>query len=330
MYLLTPDFKIFDRESLLSSRFLSQDEGPEFTPTLRRAQQRDSLTSSPGSVPIRTSLPRSPPSTSLPERFVLPPSHTRTTSLGGASPRPRPVALPVTRTTSGAGTTTASISGVSDTSSIRHGTPSIGSREELTPSSLARLKSRTVSVLYCIALRCVALILIRSLQDSPSPVPIRRPALSMVNPFKSGTMSSGSPSLHSPSTSLRQHSPLTGGPSLPSRPTHSSPTSSRAPVLPSPIGAGTTSRLPGSPIPPPRPSPPMIPSSGTGPSSLGDRKSVGSAEGTGTPSDVSPLASGGRRYRSSFGHRYAANPVVGSAGSSTSGPIMTERAGVSN
>ena len=164
------------------------------------------------------------------------------------------------------------------------------------------------------------------MQDSPGPVPIRRPTLNPINAFKSGTMSSGSPSVHSPSTSLRQHSPLVGGPSLPSRPAHSSPTSSRAPTLPSPIGAGATSRLPGSPIPPPRPSPPLAPSSLGGPSSLGDRRSL---EGTtSTPSDSSPLT-GPRRYRSSFGHRYATPPVVGSAGSSASGTAPAERVAVS-
>ncbi|EKM53214.1 uncharacterized protein PHACADRAFT_30248 [Phanerochaete carnosa HHB-10118-sp] len=307
VYLSTPDFKMFDRESLLSSRFLSQAEGPEFTPTLLRNQQRDSLASSPGSLPMRTSLPRSQPSSAA-ERFVLPPrTHTRTTSLTGSSPRSQNVALPMTRVMSGAGNAAGSASGVSDTSSIRHGTPSIGSREELTPSALAmRLRRDSFGV---------------GRTDSPGPVPIRtsRPALSPINAFKSGTMSSGSPSVHSPSTSLRQHSPLGAGPSLPSRPVHSSPTSSRAPALPSPIGAGAPARLPGSPIPPPRPSPPTIPSSLGGPSSLGDRRSLASAEGTSIPSDSSPLA-GGRRYRSSFGHRYAVAPVVGSEGSTSSAP----------
>ncbi|GJE92387.1 autophagy-related protein 13-domain-containing protein [Phanerochaete sordida] len=297
MYLSNPDFKLFDRESLLSSRFLSQAEGPEFTPTLLRNQQRDSLTSSPGSLPMRTSLPRSPPS-SVAERFVLPPrTHTRTTSLTGSSPRSQNVALPMTRALSGAGTNAASASGVSDTSSIRHGTPSIGSREEM------RYRRDSFGI---------------GRSDSPAPMPIRRPALTPINAFKSGTMSSGSPSVHSPSTSLRQHSPLNAGPSLPSRPVHSSPTSSRAPALPSPIGAGATSRLPGSPVPLPRPSPPTIPASVGGPSSLGDRRSL---EGTSTPSDSSPLA-GGRRYRSSFGHRFATPPVVGvgSEGSTSSAP----------
>ena len=137
-YLTSPDFKVFDRESLLSSRFLSQDEGPEFTPTLLKNQQKDSLASSPGSLPMRTSLPRSPPS-SVADRFVIPPAvHQRTNSLSGASPRPQTVALPMAKvaSTSGAGGTPGSISAISDTSS-RQAAASTGSREDLGPSALA-------------------------------------------------------------------------------------------------------------------------------------------------------------------------------------------------
>lgn len=142
-YLTSPDFKVFDRESLLSSRFLSQDEGPEFTPTLLKNQQRDSLASSPGSLPMRTSLPRSPPS-SVAERFVIPPAaHQRTNSLTGASPRMQTVALPMARATSisGAGGTPGSVSAISDTSSRQ-----AGSREDLAPSALAaRLRRESLT-----------------------------------------------------------------------------------------------------------------------------------------------------------------------------------------
>lgn len=138
-YLTSPDFQVFDRESLLSSRFLSQDAGPAFTPTLLKNQQRDSLASSPGSLPMRTSLPRSPPS-SVVDRFVLPsPSHhQRTLSLTGGSPRMQSVALPMSRVASAAGHggITGSVSGISDTSS-REGASS------LAPSALAARLSST-------------------------------------------------------------------------------------------------------------------------------------------------------------------------------------------
>ncbi|KZT71074.1 hypothetical protein DAEQUDRAFT_135657 [Daedalea quercina L-15889] len=132
-YLTTPHFEPDALESLLSSRFLS-DEGPDFTPTLVKNQQRDSLSTSPGSLPMRTSLPRSPPSGSLADRFVVaPPINSRTTSfptIGGSSPRMQSVALPSVRRLSSAGMGTAgSASGLSDESS-RQGTGSIGSRDE--------------------------------------------------------------------------------------------------------------------------------------------------------------------------------------------------------
>ena len=146
-YLTSPNFRVVDRESLLSSRFLSQDEGPEFTPTLLKNQQRDSLSPSPGSLPLRTSLPRSPPS-SIAERFVVQPHvHTRTTSLSGASPRLHSVALPMAKAPSASGALQhTSASGVSDGSSMRLGGASVASREEpLHPSSqLARIRRESL------------------------------------------------------------------------------------------------------------------------------------------------------------------------------------------
>ncbi|CAL1710854.1 unnamed protein product [Somion occarium] len=306
--LSSPNFRLVDRESLLSSRFLSQDEGPEFTPTLLKNQQRESLSPSPGSLPLRTSLPRSPPS-SIAERFVVPPpSHTRTPSLSGGSPRLQSVALPMTRAPSSASGAipTASASGVSEGSSTRQGGASPGSREDSLPISglAARLRRESLG---------------RGSEtpSSAGPVAIRRP---QVHPFKSYTLSSGSPSLHSPSPSLRQHSPLStggAGPSLPSRPPHS-PISSRAQGPPSPIGIGGKLPLPVTPF---RPSPPL------GPSSLGDRRSLASAEGvvaSGTTGDASPRPSG-KRYSSSFGHRYANSGGAGSEGSAGSGARDQER-----
>ncbi|KAG1828738.1 hypothetical protein EV424DRAFT_1536479 [Suillus variegatus] len=43
-YLSSPNFQLDELESLLSSRFLSLDEGPDFTPTLAKNQQHDSST----------------------------------------------------------------------------------------------------------------------------------------------------------------------------------------------------------------------------------------------------------------------------------------------
>jgi autophagy-related protein 13 len=95
-YLTSPNFQLDELESLLSSRFLSLDGGPEFTPTLAKNQQRDSMSASPGSLPIRTALPRSPPS-SIADKFVLPAAHIRTTSLPGSVPSTRSIAPPISR-----------------------------------------------------------------------------------------------------------------------------------------------------------------------------------------------------------------------------------------
>lgn len=125
------------------------------------------------------------------------------------------------------------------------------------------------------------------LPSAPGPLPIRRPGINPVHPFKTSTLSSGSPSLHSPSPSLRQPSPLAAGnPSLPSRPVPTSPNSSRVPL--SPIGMGSRQS----------------------PSSIGGR-----SEGE----DTSPKIPTRKRYSSSFGHRYAAAGGGGSVGSAGSG-----------
>jgi len=95
-YLTNPHFQLDELESLLSSRFFSLDSGADFTPTLVKNQQRESLSSSPGSLPLRTSLPASPPSsTSLADRTsrqaIQPPStHPRTTSFPSSSISTRP------------------------------------------------------------------------------------------------------------------------------------------------------------------------------------------------------------------------------------------------
>ncbi|KAI0777721.1 autophagy-related protein 13-domain-containing protein [Trametes elegans] len=305
-YLTQPNFQLDTLESLMSSRFLS--EGQEFTPTLVKNQQRDSVTGSPGSLPLRTSLPRSPPRSSVADRFVIQPAtHHRTSSFSSTqvargspngSPRLGNIPLPVTRNLSGAGLGT---SGVSDSSSSRQGAASLGSREEVSALA-ARVRRESLQG--------------RTSLDGTTPggVPIRRAPITSVNAFKSSTISSGSPSLNSPSPSLRQQSPLsTAAPSLPARPMQS-PSSSRVP--PSPIGAG--SNLASSPVTPFRPSPTFTPSS------LGSGRSPASGEGT----PASPASAGlqasprqqGRRYTSSFGPR-----PPGATGSREASPRSSPR-----
>ncbi|KAH7890632.1 autophagy-related protein 13-domain-containing protein [Phlebopus sp. FC_14] len=282
-YLTSPNFQLDELESLLSSRFLSLDEGPDFTPTLIKNQQRDSMSGLPGSLPLRTSLPKSPPS-SVAGQFVLPPTHSRTDSLPG-SQSPRTAAVPMSRTPTNV-VPSGSTSALSITSSRPEGSTAWSKDEGLPPSSLAaRLRRESISTTGRSSV---------DLPSAPGALPIRRPSINPVHPFKSSTLSSGSPSIHSPSPSLRQPSPLSTGvalPSLPSRPVQTSPNSSRVP--PSPIAPG-------------RPSPPFAPSS------LGDRRSLTSAEGEdSSPSRPPPR----KRYSSSFGHRYAASGGAGSEGS---------------
>jgi autophagy-related protein 13 len=302
-YLSSPNFQLDELESLLSSRFLSLDEGPEFTPTLAKNQQRDSLTGLPGSLPLRASLPKSPPS-SIADRFVLPApnSHIRTNSMP-ASQSPRLGAFPMSRTSTGAGINAGSTSALSITSS-RQDSSTTWSKEDTGPftsvpaaarirlESMAGRSSSAVSII--IRFIHQRLTCLQDLPSTPAPLPIRRPGIHPVHPFKTSTLSSGSPSLHSPSPSLRQPSPLAAGnPSLPSRPVPTSPNSSR--VVPhSSIGFGRQS-----------------------PSSIGGR-----SEGE----DTSPKISTRKRYSSSFGHRYAAAGGGGSIGSAGSG----ERAEVSD
>ncbi|KAH9965322.1 autophagy-related protein 13-domain-containing protein [Russula dissimulans] len=267
-YLTNPNFHLDELESLLSSRFFSLDEGADFTPTLVRNQQRESLSSSPGSLPLRTSLPASPPiSTSFADRIARPsappPQHARTTSFPTSTARPPPLQ----GSRAGAATDSA-------------GPSSASSRLELPvfPTPNTRLRKESMG---------------SDLPSLPGPLPIRRPQLNPLNPFKASTLSSGSPSLHSPSPSLRQASPLPsrgpGPPAVPSSP--------RVPPSPSSYG-----RLSSSPIAPLRPSPPFQPGS------LGDRRSVNSAEGGGSGSTGGGGGGGGgegrKRYSSSFGHRY--------------------------
>ncbi|KAI0300501.1 hypothetical protein B0F90DRAFT_419248 [Multifurca ochricompacta] len=245
---------------------------PSRTPFLKN-QQRDSLSSSPGSLPLRTSLPASPPSSaSIADRMarqaVQPTqTHSRTTSFPILSASARHPPLQGSR----AGTTT-------DTGGVISGHSSVSSRQDITafPVPTTRLRKESMG---------------SDLPSHPGPLPIRRPQLNPLNPFKASTLSSGSPSLHSPSPSLRQASPLPSrGPGVPAV-----PSSPRIPPSPS-----SYSRLSSSPIAPLRPSPPFQPGS------LGDRRSVNSTDGGGSGSVGGGGGSGDgrKRYSSSFGHRY--------------------------
>jgi len=308
-YLTQPHFRLDDLESLLSSRFLSLDEGPEFTPTLIKNQQRDSLsTSPPTSLPLRTALPRSPPS-AIADRFVLPPTSNPRTNFpstggtGALSVSPVKGGLvhsPSLRLRTLSGLDSGAASGVSETSSSRR---SISSARE-DPQLASRLRRESLG----------------SSPGSPSPLSARRP-----NIFKSSTLSNAtSPSLPSQTPSLRHNSPLSG-PSLPSRPLPQLQIGSRgSPSLqPVPLPYVRTLSSPVSAIA--KNSPPFLPSSV---GKTEERRSLDGGVGGGIPN---PRASG-RRYSSSFGYRYAANTGAGSDGSPSSVPERKEieRPSVSN
>ena len=154
-YLKLPHFELDTVEALESSRILSLNSGPDFTPTLARNAARDSLSASPGSLPMRTSLPRSPPTSvpsagivgpatagvaglglgqptnSVADRFVLPANNASRTSFPSTSPRSRNIALPATVQRS--------------TSAAQSGSPagSIGSSSRLSREETASIASRT-------------------------------------------------------------------------------------------------------------------------------------------------------------------------------------------
>ncbi|KAL5521052.1 hypothetical protein ACEPAG_8974 [Sanghuangporus baumii] len=340
-YLKAPHFEIDTVEALLSSRFLSLDAGPGFTPTLARTSQRESISGSPGSLPMRTSLPHSPPgdrtdrdktglglalgtgtTSGIADRFVFPASNPAATgsrtSLPSTSPRSRNVPLPsaglVQRSISAQAAAAAASAG-SIGSSSRH------SREEDRESlpSLARVRRESMGRGS-------------DLPSTPAPLLIRRQSTT-VSPFKSGTLSSGSPSLYSNSPSLRHASPL-AGPSLPAAPVGrtstaapSSPTSTRVAGGRGDTGAGPSSpiiayRAGSSPVLPLRPSPPTP----FAPSSLGERRYTPSPAAPSPSAELvtsgtEPLAAPPRqkRYSSSFGYRFGAAGSEGSAGSGDKG-----------
>ena len=302
-----PHFRLDDLESLLSSRFLSLDEGPEFTPTLIKNQQRELSTSPPGSLPLRTALPRSPPS-AIADRFVLPTNNARTNfpttgTAGALSISPTKGGLvysPSMRPRTLSGLDSGAASGVSETSSSRR---SISSAKE-DPQLTSRLRLESLG----------------SSPGSPSPLSARRP-----NIFKSSALSNAtSPSLPSQPSSLRHNSPLSG-PSLPSRTLPQLQVGSQKSPSWQPIPLPSTRTL-SSPVSAiAKHSPPFQPSSLT---KAEERRSLDGGGGGG----IQNPATHRKRYSSSFGYRYAVNTGAGNDGSPGSGPERKEidRPSVSN
>ncbi|KAG6331042.1 hypothetical protein ID866_8048 [Astraeus odoratus] len=328
-YLTSPNFQLDELESLLSSRFLSLDEASDFTPTLAKNQARDSMSALAG--PSAGPRTKSPPS-SIAGQFILPPpgqsgtTHARTNSMPGSShsqsqsPRAAHLALPMCRTSTGAagaGAGVGSASALSIASSSRQEGSGTWSKEESALPSIARIRRESTSTTGRSSL---------DLPAAPGPLPIRRPGIAPVHPFRSSTLSSGSPSIHSPSPSLRQPSPLSTGGMLPARPAQTSPNSSRVPPSPIRMEMGG------------RPSPPFAPSS------LSDRRSLASAEGVavavGEPGSssaggdntntttTSPKIPQRKRYSSSFGHRYTSSGAGGAGTGSEGSPGSTSGVGV--
>ena len=348
-YLTSPNFQLDELESLLSSRFISLDlQG--FIPTLDKNKQRDSMSGSslPTSSGIRSVLSRSPPkqigratsndSASVADKFILPSRvASKTPSLGptvnaGASalippPRPFPTINP----------STASVNVPQQASGLAINRFRKESLNSLSSSSVSNRDVSTVGPYTNPALS--------SLSSSPvsGALPIRRPNINQVHPFKSNTFSSASGS--SPSLSIRQTAGVThGGAGSPAAvpsslsggtgyPTHSRQGSSSSP-------SGNPARMPPSPITTGfgvHPSPPAATST-FAPSSLGDKRPGTSGSGASSDKDrrisISSARGGDeneeprpdgpmpmpmptrKRYSSSFGYRY-----VGSVGSATSVPI---------
>ncbi|EMD36379.1 hypothetical protein CERSUDRAFT_115375 [Gelatoporia subvermispora B] len=234
----------------------------EFMPTLARQSQRSAASS-------------------VADRFVVPPTHTRTVSLGG------PSSLRDDRVRDdGGGLSTLAArlrrESLSDTPSL----PSLASL----PSSLPRRSP---------------------ISGSPLPHPV-------INPFRSSTVSVGAGSI----SASPKHSPLGAGlPSVPSsanatasgRPSMGSPTSSRSGQAPTSVPGGTlaSARRSSSSLPPIVPVTPLQSIGAVSPV-LPYRPSPPSGSGL----SESPRL-GGRRYMSSFGHRYERGATSASPGSAS-------------
>ncbi|KAE9399269.1 hypothetical protein BT96DRAFT_939518 [Gymnopus androsaceus JB14] len=331
-YLTTPNFRLDELESLLSSRFMSMDtaKGIEFTPTLVKNQQRDSMLSSAGrSTGTTASLPRSPPrdilrpnpsippyafshsrstsdTDSIAERFVLP---SRTAS-NPSSNLNHPI-LPITRATTTTSTSTQPLSVLA--ARLRKESLHTASDSNLPttstqpfPSSSSSSISNTASGTGTSAPTTSTL--------SSSPVAMRRPGINPVNPFKSNTLAGnnsgaigvGSSNLGGlAALSLGSSPARTGVSAMPAGNTSLASLSSLSNLSNLP---GTIPARPSFPSIGNRPSPPSFaPSSlGTASSSSGSTAGLVAAGTTTTVPGTGEIAVPPRkRYSSSFGHRYS-------------------------
>ncbi|KAF5378987.1 hypothetical protein D9757_009111 [Collybiopsis confluens] len=319
-YLSSPNFRIDERESLLSSRFMSMDtgmKGMEFTPTLVKNQQRDSMIgSSGGSLGTRSSLPRSPPrdipqrtshthshsrnpsdADSIAERFILPSG-----SAGASNPtlpsRPpssgHPI-LPITRATTTSSTSTQPLVGfparlrkqsLGRAAASDSYLPSVGGLAPTTqplPFPTSSSHSSTSSVPGTSG----------TSPSSSSPMAVRRPGLNPVNPFKSKTLSGATTST---AGSSRVSNALGTGTGLSGSPlgyigiTTGAGSSSGLASLSS---LSNLSNLPGTITGPSsnKPSPPSYASPSFAPSSLG-AASTGTGTGTSVSSGSVPTGTG--------------------------------------
>ncbi|KAF5309938.1 hypothetical protein D9619_010220 [Psilocybe cf. subviscida] len=303
VYLTNPTFKVDELESVLSSRFLSLDkEG--FIPTLDKNRQRDSISGSeasslPSSSGTRSVFSRSPPraiargpsggsgadNVSIADRFIIP---SRVTSIGAPTlgitsatgstaliPPPRP--FPTHPQTTNIPAQPIPASGLAlnrlRKESLNSSSSSVGRNDPYTSTTHGGTTSLSSSPVSGAAAAAAAIAM-----------PIRRPSINPVHPFKSNTLSSASAS---PTLSIRQVPPLSatsGSPVLfPSSPlsgtgvgmdalrshTPTSQTSSpsmgaHARLPPSPMGSSGFAGI--------HPSPPGYNERTFSPSSLGDRR----------------------------------------------------------
>lgn len=240
-YLATPYFQIDELESVLSSRFISADlnAGEGFVPTLNKSLSRQS---SPPSV---SNMPRNRPlivgttkeqSESIAERFILP-------SKAGPLPNSSSPRDPLARLRKESVSVHTSAGPSSPTNSPRQRKQSLNSNSSPS-SSIMSQGGQTPFLANSVTTGVVGFPTINTnnttttttsapgTTTTTSPLPIRRPNINPVHPFKSNTLSS--PSNSSPSVSLR-----TGGGGGPSSLSNQANTSHP----PIPVAASASSPL---------------------------------------------------------------------------------------
>ncbi|KAF6743482.1 autophagy-related protein 13-domain-containing protein [Ephemerocybe angulata] len=343
-YLSTPEFQLEELESVLSSRFISQDldAGEGFVPTLTKNHQRDSSIASLSSTTNTNTNTRSPPKNiiarsvstgpgdgvNVAERFILP---ARTASNPGASVPVHVQLQPARQTASG--------------DFVGYGAATGGMAQS--PSSglaMSRIRKESMGSSASGSFRDSPSYnpnpSASSLSSSPStgPMAIRRPNLNTVHPFKSNTVlsSSAANSSSSPSLSIRQ-GPLAGSPLSNaglalaasahghSRSTSVSSTTAATATAGAPSSYTSNTRHPPSPIGIgfARPIPPANAPPGPSSSSFSDKRpGTSGSTGSGGSALDDRLGDGvaiprRKRYSSSFGHRYASS--VGSQGGGVEG-----------